>query len=102
MTDDRTILARVETDERTIRDRLIAEILLDASSSAQYLLHRLRDIDERWADITNGALMKLGRKYTAVIVLQAIGYARTERSTPADPYPFLEAICVRIENEGAA
>lgn len=86
-------------DDRQIRDRLIAEILLDASSRAQYLLSRLVDINERWASISNGALMKLGRLYRAVVVVEALSYAYEGTIAPEHPYAWLETVCVRIEND---
>jgi len=89
-------------EDRQMRDKLIAEILLDSSSRAQHLLKRLCDIDERWESISTGALMKLGRRYRAVVVVQALAFAREEMAAPDHPYPFLEAVCVRIENEGLA
>ena len=89
-------------EEARMRDEAIAAILLDSSSRAQYLLKRLCDIDERWESVSTGGLMKLGRRYRAVVVVQALAFCREEMAAPDKPYPFLEAVCVRIENEKLA
>jgi len=82
---------------RSAADRALAEVLLDSSSRTQYLLARLQGRDERWESITNGALMRLGRRYGARLVTEAVSYAKESGAAPDSPYPYLEAICADLE-----
>jgi hypothetical protein len=83
-------------------NQILASILLDESSTAQHFLRRLVEVDERWAEITPGVLIKLGRTYGAPTLVEALGYMREEGRGGIDPYPYLESVCVRIDGEHQA
>lgn len=84
-------------------DKELAEALLDSSSSAQYLLGRLVDADDKWEGITNGALMKLGRRYGARVVITALGFMREEEGAGAESaFALLDAVCRRVADEARA
>lgn len=80
-------------------NQILAEILLDSSSTAQHLLRGLIAIDESWAEIDNAVLVKLGTKYGGEAVTMALGDLKDERRGDVDPYPYLESVCVRVREE---
>ena len=74
----------------------LAEALLDPSSTAQYLLSRLGD---EWEAVTPAVLMKLGKRYGAAVVTDALRSCRmtafvTEMSNPVG---YLETVCRETE-----
>lgn len=76
----------------------LAAALLAADSTAQYLLSRM---SEEWqTSITSAALMKLGGKYGAAAVTDALRNMREEDAGPDKPYAYLEKVCKR--HAGAA
>jgi hypothetical protein len=91
----------------TKRDRKrLAEALLDPSSTAQYLLSRLGD---EWEAVTPAVLMKLGKRYGAAVVTDALRSIRMQpgfTTTAAykyrldNPVGYLEVVCREVE--GAA
>jgi hypothetical protein len=88
----------------TKRDRKrLAEALLDPSSTAQYLLSRLGG---EWEAVTPAVLMKLGKRYGAAVVTDALRSVRmmdteAERIGGAalvvrNPVGYLEGVCSGI------
>lgn len=91
----------VKTDPKPA-DAVIAEVLLETASRAQYLLGRLRSrTDEAWDQVTPGVLVKLGRRYGPATVLEALADCWQGGAVPVRAVPYLESVCARLA-EGAA
>lgn len=84
-------------------DPQLAEALLAPDSRAQYLLGRLSErTDETWAEVTPAVLIRLGRKYGAGPVVDALGQCWADGRCPMAPYPYLESICIRLSEAVSA
>ena len=86
----------------TTPHRTLAEALLDSSSTAQYLIDRLASTDERWDVLASrsgcGVLMRLGQKYGARTVIEALGRLREEgRDDTREAIALLTSVCAAIE-----
>jgi hypothetical protein len=102
-------------DAVTKRERKrLAEALLDSSSTAQYLLSRLGD---EWEAVTPAVLMKLGKRYGAAVVTDALRgirmqvggtplYQRAELyivgMTIHNPVGYLETVCRAVAEDQAS
>jgi len=90
----------------------IADTLLAADSTAQYLIHRMVSIDERYAVLAprqgNAFLMRLGRKYGPRVVVDALRRLREEADStgqesstrPRDVLAMTETMCRLVAHEG--
>jgi hypothetical protein len=74
----------------------LAEALLDPSSTAQYLLSRLGD---EWDVVTPAVLMKLGKRYGAAVVTDALRSVRLIQNTAPveNPVGYLETVCREVQ-----
>lgn len=63
------------------------------------LRHGLVELDPVWETLTFGGINKLNRRFGRPIVVMALQRAREEQAIPADPFPWLQAICLEIETK---
>lgn len=80
-----------------MKDATIREALLAHDTQCRYNLRRLIETDARWEEITPAVLVRFGRRFGVDVVKTAVEYAAEERVLPDDPYPYLEAMCARLE-----
>lgn len=83
-------------------NRFLADAILSPDSRAIYFWNRLNERDpDRWKVLTPAVLIKLGQTYGAVTLIEALSYVYEQADTADAPYPYLQAICRRID-EGAS
>jgi biotin operon repressor len=70
-----------------------------------YFMGRLIESDDRWSNLTYGALVGLNKTFGRPVVTEALGCVWEERQggadTPAKPFALVRAVCQRIARDEA-